>query len=435
LATYFGVIKAGAVAVTISYLTTADELKQVLADCRPKAVLAGDDKVGDFQKLKENGDTLLIINSHGDVSCDDLIEKGDANFKTVDRNRHDTCAVLFTGGTTGVPKGAMLSHENIQASLFNVVHFERSSQEDRALCFLPLNHVFAQIHIMQSMVYCGGGLVLHPSYDLERILDSMARHRVSNLYAVPTVYIRMLELSNLRERIASIRYCFSAAASMATEIVRAWKARTGLDIHEAYGMTESASMVTYNHYYSHVVGSVGTPANLVEVQIRDMEGHILKPGEEGEICIHGPNITKGYLNNPQETAAAIQDGWLHSGDLGYVDEQGYLFIVDRLKDMIVTGGENVYPREVEELLYTHPDVLECAVVGLPDKEYGERVTAFIVSPGKTEPNPENIRQFLKERLTGFKVPKAFVFVDDLPKNNAGKLLKRKIRDQYSPQIA
>lgn len=433
LASYFGVIKAGAVAVTVSHLTTVEELTQVLADCRPKAVLAGDDNAGDFQTLKENGDALLIINSRGDVACDELIDKGDANFKTVDRSRHDTCAVLFTGGTTGVPKGAMLSHENIQASVFNVVHFERSSQEDRALCFLPLNHVFAQIHIMQSMVYCGGGLVLHPAYDLEKILDSMARHRVSNLYAVPTVYIRMLGLSQLRERIASIRYCFSAAASMATEIVREWKERTGLDIHEAYGMTESASMVTYNHYYCHVVGSVGTPANLVEVQIRDMEGSILKPGEEGEICIHGPNITKGYLNNPRETAATIQDGWLHSGDIGYVDDQGYLFIVDRLKDMIITGGENVYPREVEELLYTHPDVLECAVVGLPDKEYGECVTAFIVSPGKTEPNPDNIRQFLKERLTGFKVPKAFVFVDDLPKNNAGKLLKRKIRDQYGPQ--
>jgi long-chain acyl-CoA synthetase len=221
---------------------------------------------------------------------------------------------------------------------------------------------------------------------------------------------------------------------MATEIVREWKERTGLDIHEAYGMTESASMVTYNHYYCHVVGSVGTPVNLVEVQIRDMEGNILMPGEEGEICIQGPNITKGYQHNPRETAATIQDGWLHSGDLGFVDDQGYLFIVDRLKDMIITGGENVYPREVEELLYTHADVLECAVVGLPDKEYGERVTAFIVSPEGREPDPENIRQFLKAHLTGFKVPKAFVLVDDLPKNNAGKLLKRKIRDQYRPGI-
>ena len=430
LAFYFGVIKAGAVALTISHLTTADEMRRVLADCRPKAILAGDDKINAFQKFSGNADACLLINRHGDMSCNDLIEGGHENFRTVNRNRHDTCAVLFTGGTTGIPKGALLSHENIQASLFNVVHFERSSQVDRALCFLPLNHVFAQIHIMQSMVYCGGGLVLHASYDLERMLVSMKRHGVTNLYAVPTVYIRMLELRNLKERIQSIRYCFSAAASMATEIVREWKERTGLDIHEAYGMTESASMVTYNHFYRHVVGSVGTPANLVEVQIRDMAGHVLNPGEKGEICISGPNVTRGYLNNPEETVRTLPNGWLRSGDLGYVDDQGYLFIVDRLKDMIITGGENVYPREVEELLYTHPDVMECAVVGLPDKEYGERVTAFIVSPEDRKPDPQEMRRFLKEQLMGFKVPKGFVFVNDLPKNNAGKLLKRKIRDQY-----
>jgi long-chain acyl-CoA synthetase len=251
------------------------------------------------------------------------------------------------------------------------------------------------------------------------------------LYAVPTVYIRMLEQSNLRERIASIRYCFSAAASMATEIVRAWKAHTGLDIHEAYGMTESASMVTYNHFCRHVVGSVGTPVNLVDVQIRDMDGQVQKTGKEGEICISGPNITKGYLNNPGETAAAIQDGWLHSGDLGYFDERGYLFIVDRLKDMIITGGENVYPREIEELLYTRPGVLECAVVGLPDKEYGERVAAFIVPEVNSAPDLQDIRRFLRARLMGFKVPKEFVLVDDLPKNNDGKLLKRRIKDRYA----
>ena len=366
LATYYGVIKAGAVALTISHLTPADEMNRMLTDCRPKAVLAGDEKVGDVQFLKESGDAYLVISRRGDVSCDELIKGGHPNFKTVDRNRHDPCAVLFAGGTTGIPKGAMLSHENIQASVFNVAHFERSSQADRALCFLPLNHVFAQIHIMQSMVYCGGGLVLHPGFDLERTLASMERHRVTNLYAVPTVYIRMLELNNLRERIPSIRYCFSAAASMAAEIVREWKDRTGLDIHEAYGMTESASMVTYNHFYRHVKGSVGTPVNLVEIQIRDQDGNVVKAGDE-----------------------------------------------------------------VEELLYAHPDVMECAVVGLPDQEYGERVTAFIVTPARGKQDPDNLRRFLKQRLTGFKVPKAFIFVEDLPKNNAGKLLKRKIRDQYT----
>ena len=217
---------------------------------------------------------------------------------------------------------------------------------------------------------------------------------------------------------------------MASEVVREWKARTGLDIHESYGMTESAAMVTYNHYYRHVVGSVGTPVDLVEVQIRDFEGTVLKKGEAGEICISGPNITKGYLNNPAETKAAFWGNWFRSGDIGYFDEDGYLFIIDRLKDMIITGGENVYPREVEEILYARPEVEECAVVGLPDKEYGERVTAFIIAKKGRQPDAAALKAYLKTRLAGFKVPKECIVVDELPKNPAGKLLKREIKKRY-----
>jgi long-chain acyl-CoA synthetase len=196
-------------------------------------------------------------------------------------------------------------------------------------------------------------------------------------------------------------------------------------------MTESAAMVTYNHYYRHVIGSVGTPVNLVEVQIRDFDGKVLEPGKEGEICICGPNITQGYLNNAQETKAAFWGKWYRSGDIGYLDENGYLYIVDRLKDMIITGGENVYPREVEEILYTRPEVQECAVVGLPDKEFGERVSAFIVPQKDQQPDPAVLRAYLKKHLAGFKVPKEFIFVDELPKNPAGKLLKREIKKQYT----
>jgi long-chain acyl-CoA synthetase len=328
----------------------------------------------------------------------------------------------------------MLSHENIQTSIFNVAHYERSSEQDRALCFLPLNHVFAQIHITHSSVYSSGGLVTQPAFDMDEVLDAIKRFRITKFYAVPTIYIRFLELKNLRKKIKSIRYCFSAAASMATEVVRTWKSQTGLDIHEAYGMTESASMVTYNHFYRHVVGSVGTPANLVEVQIRDLEGNLLAQGNQGEICICGPNITKGYLNNPEETKSAFRGNWFRSGDVGYIDEDGYLYIVERLKDMIITGGENVYPREVEELLYARPEVLECAVVGLPDREYGERVTAFIVSQGDQQLDPKALKAYLKEKLAGFKVPKEFICVDELPKNNAGKLLKREIKKRYGTSM-
>jgi long-chain acyl-CoA synthetase len=218
---------------------------------------------------------------------------------------------------------------------------------------------------------------------------------------------------------------------MAAEIVRQWKEQTGLTIYEGYGMTESASAVTYNDYYRHVIGSIGTPVPGVEVQIRDENGKRLDQGEEGEICVRGHNIMKGYLNNPEDTRAAFwPDGWFRSGDVGHIDQEGYVFIVDRLKDMIITGGENVYPREVEEQLYTRSEVEECAVVGLPDKEWGERVTAFIVPKPGHEIIPDELKAFLKARLSPFKVPKEYVVANELPKSSAGKILKREIRKQF-----
>jgi long-chain acyl-CoA synthetase len=428
---YFGALKAGAVAVTFSHLLMKDELSRTLEDCEPKVLFTADEKLEDLGDYRKRPYPELVVCDHGDISFARLVEKGTAEFKTVERHRHDTAAILYTGGTTGVPKGAMLTHENLQTSIFNVAHYERSTQNDRALCFLPLNHVFGQMHIMNSTVFSGGGLVIQPAFDLEKVLEAINRHQVTKFYAVPTIYIRLLRLPDLREKMGSVRYCFSAAASMATEVVREWKAQTGLNIYEAYGMTESASMVTYNHYYRHVVGSVGTPANLVEVQIRDLEGNVLGPGERGEICICGPNITKGYLNNPEETEAAFWGDWFRSGDIGVIDEDGYLYIVDRLKDMIITGGENVYPREVEEVLYTRPEVLECVVVGLPDPEYGERVTAFIVPQKGRHIDPSSLRDYLKTRLAAFKVPKEYITVEELPKSSAGKVLKREIRKRYS----
>jgi long-chain acyl-CoA synthetase len=430
LAFYFGALKVGAVLVTFSHLLKGNELARIMDDCQPRMVFTADEKLEDLKNLRRRAYLDLVVCENGDVSYTRLKAKGSGDFKTVERSRQDIAAILYTGGTTGTPRGALLSHENIGFSTHNVAYYERATEQDAALCFLPLNHVFAQIHIMHATLYSGGTLVLQPAFDLDGVLEAIGKHQITKFYAVPTVYIRLLHLEDLSDRLASVRYCFSAAASMAMEVVKEWKSRTGLAIHEAYGMTESASMVTYNHYYRHVVGSVGTPANLVEVQIRDLDGNKLEKGRQGEICIRGPNISRGYLNNPQETAAAFYDDWFRSGDIGYIDQDGYLFIVDRLRDMIITGGENVYPREVEELLYTRPEVQECAVVGLPDREYGERVTAFIVANKGFKIDARDVKAYLKSELAGFKVPKEYIIVDELPKSNAGKLLKREIRKQY-----
>ncbi len=430
LAFYFGTIKIGAVALTLPSTLTKTELLRLLDDGKPKVLYTIDDKLNDIADLKDRPYLNKVVSPSGDISYNRLTETGFNTFKAIDCDRKDTAAVLYTGGTTGIPKGVMLTHENIKSSAHNVAHFERTDNKDRALCFLPPNHVFAQIHIMHSMVYAGGSMVIQPSFDLEKVLDAIRRHNITKFYGVPTIYYRLLQINGLKEKLGSVNYCFSAAASMPEELVREWKLTTNLNIHESYGMTETASMVTYNHYIRHVVGSVGTVVNIVEVQIRDQYGNILSPGEEGEICIRGPNVMKGYLNNPEETKAVFWGEWLRSGDVGRFDENGYLYIIDRIKDMIITGGENVYPREIEELLYKRPEVGECSVIGIPDKEYGERVTACIVTKQKgIKINPEELRAYLKTYLTSFKVPKEFIVLDEIPKGSTGKILKRELKNQ------
>jgi long-chain acyl-CoA synthetase len=430
LAFYFGVLKAGAVAVTMSALLKTDELAVSIDESLPKIIYTHQEKLDGLKDLKRPDVLEKIICPGGDLGLDQLDGAGSGSFKALERDRSDTATILFTGGTTGIPKGVLLTHENITTAINNVVFNERSDENDRALCFLPFNHVFGQMHIMNATILSGGCLELLPSFDMEKVLTAMSTGRVTKFFAVPTIYVRLLSVDGLREKLGSVRYCFSAAASMAAEIVRRWKEETGLSIHESYGLTESASMVTYNHYYRHVVSSVGTPVSGAEIQIRDPEGNIRATGEEGEICIRGRNIMKGYLSRPEETKAVFWDDWFRSGDLGRLDDQGYLYIVDRLKDMIITGGENVYPREIEEVLFSLPEVEECTVIGLPDEEWGERVTALLVpKPGMTiDPTTLSVR--LKTKLAPFKVPKEYHVVETFPKSPAGKILKREIRKEY-----
>ena len=429
LAFYFGILKAGGVAVTLSSMLKRDELELLINHSRPKILFTFDEKLDDLVGLRGTGLLDKLISPLGDLDFEQLLNRGSGSFGAIERDRSDTAVISYTGGTTGTPKGVMLTHENINTAIQNVIFHERSMEKDRALLFLPLNHIFGQMHIMNATILSAGCIEMIPSFDIERVLDCMASGRVTKLFAVPTLYVRFLVEERLKEKLGAVRYCFSAAASMAEEVVRQWKERTGLSIYESYGMTEAAPMVTYNHYYRHVIGSVGTAVPGVEIQIRDENGEQMEAGEKGEICIRGRNIMKGYLDNPEGTEAAFWDGeWFRSGDVGVFDDEGYLYIVDRIKDMIITGGENVYPREVEEVLYTSPEVQECAVIGLPDQEWGERVTALIIpQPGKTI-NTKDLIEYLKSRLSPFKVPKECHMVEDFPKSPAGKILKRELRE-------
>ena len=435
IAFYFGALKVGAVPVTLSSQLSPDELSLLLNHSQPRMIFTSTEKLDSLEGFRSSGGLEKIICPGGDLDMKQLTEMGSASFRALDRNREDIAAILYTGGTTGTPKGVLLTHENINTSIHNVVFNERSTHTDRALCFLPFNHVFGQMHIMNATILSGGCLEMLPAFNMDNVLGLLAAGKVTKLFAVPTIYTRLLGLDGLKQRLGNVRYCFSAAASMAADTVRQWKEQTGLSIYEGYGMTEAAPVVTYNHSVRHVIGSVGTAAPGVEIQIRDLAGHALELGFEGEICVRGRNIMPGYLNNPEGTRAAFwEDGWFRSGDIGRFDPDNYLFIVDRLKDMIITGGENVYPKEVEDVLYARPEVEECAIIGLPDAEWGEKVTAFIVARPGEKTYPDALKAFLKSRISAFKVPKEFRVVSELPKSPAGKILKRQLRKEIKDNL-
>ncbi|MHB8830155.1 MAG: class I adenylate-forming enzyme family protein, partial [Syntrophales bacterium] len=294
IAFYYGVLKAGAVAVTLSSVLKRDELSLLASHSRPKVIYTFDEKLDDLAEFRGGEWLEKVISPHGDMDFQQLSSRGSASFKAIDRDRSDTAAILYTGGTTGTPKGVMLSHENINTAIQSVIFHERSTERDRGLLFLPLNHVFGQMHIMNATILSAGCLEMIPAFDMEEVLSLLANGRVTKLFAVPTLYVRLLSERGLREKLGAVRYCFSAAASMAAEVVRNWQEQTGLAIYESYGMTESASMITYNHYHRHIAGSVGTAVTGAEVQIRDENGRPVEAGNRGEICIRARNIMKGY---------------------------------------------------------------------------------------------------------------------------------------------
>ncbi len=428
---YYGIIRSGAIVVCMSSAYQRSELEYLLKDSEPVCIMTSKNLVEHIPEgldFSLNIDILVIEKDHNLMN----LYRQDARspkepYPSAECNADDTCTILYTGGTTGKPKGAMLTHKNILYTAQNVCYHERITSEDRSLCFLPLSHVFAGNHIMNAIFHAFGTLVLHKGFDLDKIVSSIETNNVTRLYAVPTVYIRFLNTPACHGSLRSVGYSFSAATSMPSEIVRRWKNTFSLNIHEAYGMTESASLVTFNHLYQHKIGSVGTPAGVVEVRIADSSGNPLPQREEGEILIRGPNVMKGYYNHPKETAKALEGGWLHSGDVGRMDADGYLYVVDRIKDMIISGGLNIYPAEVENILYRHDVVEECAVAGLPHAEYGEAVTAFVrLKPG-CEITESDLIKFCKEQIARYKAPKKIVFVKDFPRTPQGKLLKRELR--------
>jgi len=434
LAVYFGILKAGAVATTISCLLTDHEFSNLILHARPRVVYADESRLETLKRIRTPAGIEMMLCRDGDIDLKGFMAQGTPAFRSIERERRDAIAVLYTGGTTGFPKGVMLTQEGMDFSCQSNLLYERYTHTDTSLCFLPFNHVFGQIYIMHPTILSAGCLELMPGFDMDRVLWLLENDRLTRFYAVPTVFTRFIDIPDIGDKFRKVRYCFSGGAAMSSGLLKYWKERTGITIADGYGLTEFMP-ITYNNYHleHHVSGSVGRPVSGVELEIRDEKGRQVADGEKGEISVRGISAMKGYLRDPEATREAFwPDGWLRTGDIGAVDTRGFVYIVDRLKDMVITGGENVYPREIEEAIYLRPEIEDCAVIGVPDKQWGERVVAYLVLRKGQRIEVSDLKESLTVRLSAFKLPKEFFIVKELPKSSQGKILRKEVRKLYLP---
>jgi long-chain acyl-CoA synthetase len=426
---YLAAQKAGAVAVSLGSMLRTEELRFALEDSGAAVLFTTAALLAEAAPLRGMLRHLVLCegDAPGEATLAGATAKQPSGYRSREMEPDAPAALLYTSGTTGRQKGAVLSHGNVVSNYHATRHCVGSCPGDRHVLFLPLFHCFGQNFILNAALASGGTVLLHRRFDPEATPAAMRAQGVSHLYAVPTIYILLLNAGLAPEHLPTVRYCFSAAATLPLEVARRWEEVFGLAVHEGYGLTETSPFAAYNHEFAHRPGSIGTPVENVEMRVVDAEDREVADGEWGEICIRGPNVMLGYWNRPAESAEALRGGWFHSGDIGYRSADGYFFLVDRVKDMINAAGFKVWPREVEEVLYQHPGVGECAVVGLPDEIRGETVAAFIIARPGSGLAAADVEAFCRERMAGYKVPRRIDLVDSIPKSATGKVLKRLLR--------
>ena len=425
---YVATLKAGAVAVSVNAIFKAEEVAYILDDSGAGVVFTTADLLAQLPP----GLRHVVVcegDATGHPSLEAWVAAGAAGVRSIDLDRAEPAVLLYTSGTTGFPKGATLTHGNVVFNDYACAHHLGIRPEDRLLLFLPLFHVFGQNAIMNAAFTACATVVLHRRFVPDQVLDGIQRQRATMFFAVPTIFISLLAMDLSRWDLSSIRYEFSAAATMPQEISRRWTERFGRPVFEGYGLTECSPFACYNHDFRHKLGSVGTAVENTELKILDADGDEVERGQWGEICIQGPGVMQGYWGKPEDTERALRGGWLHSGDVGTMDDEGYVFIVDRVKDMINVAGFKVWPAEVEHALYRHPAVREAAVYGVEDPVRGESVRAAIILRDDAVATGEEIIGFCRERLAVYKAPAAVEFVRELPKSATGKVLKRVLRSR------
>ncbi len=445
---YFGVLKAGAVVVPLSVLLKADEIAYHLTNSDAKAYFCfhGTEelpmaKMGHqgFEKVDSCSHFVTIMpkpemasSIPNCLSFGELVSKQPTIFETRLTSSEDTAVIVYTSGTTGYPKGAELTHSNLLMNALVCKELFGTNQEDTQLIVLPLFHIFAMTVLMNTGLLAGCKSVLLPRFDAATVMGLLQKHEVSIFAGVPTMYWGLAAYEaddfDLESIASNLRMSVSGGASLPLQVLEDFEAKFKVSILEGYGMSEGSPVVTFNvSQDQRKAGSIGLPIWGVDVKVVNEKGEEQPDGEKGELWYRGHNVMKGYYNNAKATSETITDGWLHSGDIAIKDEDGFYFIVDRTKDMIIRGGLNVYPREVEEVIMKHEAVSLVAVIGVPDDKMGEEIKAFVVLKEGEQVDESRLRSFVEERLAAYKYPRIISFVDSLPMSATGKILKKELR--------
>jgi len=430
---YYGVLRAGGVVVPMNVLLKSREVTFYLEDSGATLLFPWHAVADEAEKGAAGAGVEAIAVAPGDFES--LLANASAAPDVVDRAGDDTAVILYTSGTTGKPKGAELTHSNLSENArITAETLINSTPDDVILGALPLFHAFGQTCALNASIFSGSLLSLLPRFEPGEALEILQRDKVTVFEGVPTMYSALLHHPD-RESYdtSSLRICISGGAALPVEVLHGFDAAFGCTVLEGYGLSETSPVASFNHPdRERKPGSIGTPIQGVEMKVIDDAGNDVPAGEPGEIAIKGHNIMRGYWQRPEATAEAVKDGWFRSGDVAKVDEDGYFFIVDRKKDLIIRGGYNVYPREIEEVLYEHPAVREAAVIGMADDKLGEEVGAAVALKADASATPEELRDFVKSKVAAYKYPRRVWLVDALPKGPTGKILKREITAPEPP---
>ncbi|MCX5530018.1 long-chain fatty acid--CoA ligase [Streptomyces sp. NBC_00006] len=424
---YYGALRAGAVVVPMNPLLKSGEIGYSAGDCAARTILTGGPALPQATAAaQELGITCTDVTGEDFAAALDAMHGGSA---VVDRADDDAAVILYTSGTTGRPKGAVLTHGNLRSNTATVARLLGITGDDTVFGGLPFFHVFGQTCGLNAAVLTGACVTLLPRFDAAKALDILTRDRVTVMEGVPTMFVALLAAAEAvgGASVDTVRVSATGGSAMPVEVLHRFEAAFGCPVVEGYGLSETSPVVTLGAVDGvRKPGSIGVPVDGVEVRLLDDEGKEVTEGEVGEIAVLGPNVMRGYWNRPEADAAAFTDGWFRTGDLARRDEDGHYFIVDRKKDLIIRGGYNVYPREIEEVLYTHPAVAEAAVIGLPHELHGEEICAVLTLKPGTAATAEELRDYVKERVAAYKYPRTVHLVEALPKGPTGKILKREL---------